>query len=162
LHTRFSSANIIPMDKELKLYEASYLISPAKSDEEARNFHETLKNRLPDLGGLIEENGAVIKRKLYYPIKKMKEAYLAHFKFMLEPEKLAELKKKLEEKDVLRYLLVETKRIPQRIFRPRVFKAPAMETVPAGKAAEKIEMKPLEPAADIEAIDKQLEEILGK
>lgn len=150
------------MEKDLKLYEASYLISPAKSEEEARGFHDALKNYLPDLGGLIEENGAVLKRRLYYPIKKMREAYFAHFKFMVEPEKLVELRKKLDAKDVLRYLLVETRRVPQRVFRPRVFKSVMIEGAPINKIDNKAETKPIEPAANIEEIDKRLEEILGK
>ena len=150
------------MEKDLKLYEAAYLISPARSEEEAKSFHDALKNYLPDLGGLIEENGAVLKRRLFYPIKKMREAYFAHFKFMVEPEKLLELRKKLDVKDVLRYLLVETKRVPQRVFRPRVFKSTTIENVPIDKIEKKVETKPIEPAANIEEIDKRLEEILGK
>ena len=81
------------MDKELKLYEAAYLISPAKSEDEAKGFQDALKNCLTGIGGLIEENGSVLKRRLYYPIKKVMEAYFAHFKFLAEPEKLSELKK---------------------------------------------------------------------
>ena len=150
------------MEKDLKLYEAAYLISPARSEEEAKSFHDALKNYLPDLGGLIEENGAVLKRRLFYPIKKMREAYFAHFKFMVEPEKLSELKKKLDVKDVLRYLLVETKRVPQRVFRPRVFKSTTIENAPVDKIEKIVEAKPVEPAANIEEIDKRLEEILGK
>lgn len=135
------------------------MISPAKSEEEAKNFQDTLKNFLLSLGGLVEENGSVLKRRLYYPVKKVREAHFAHFKFLAEPEKLSELRKKLEEKDVLRYLLIETKRIPQRIFKPRVFKA-----VPAEHVLQetKIEPKIAEPAANIEEIDKKLEELLGK
>lgn len=135
------------------------MISPAKSEEEARNFQDALKNFLLNLGGLIEENGSVLKRRLYYPIKKVREAHFAHFKFLAEPEKLSELRKQLEEKDVLRYLLIETKRIPQRIFKPRVFKA-----VPAEQVLQetKIEPKIAEPATNIEEIDKKLEELLGK
>lgn len=151
-------ATITTMNGELKLYEAAYLISPAKSEEEARGFQDAVKNFLLNLGGLIEENGSVLKRRLYYPIKKVREAYFAHFKFLAEPEKLSELRKKLEEKDVLRYLLVETKRIPQRIFKPHVFKAMPTEQV---SPEAKIEPKIAEPAANIEEIDKKLEEILG-
>ena len=143
------------------------MVSPAFSEEEARNFHDTIKNALSGLGGLIEENGSVLKKRLAYPIKKMREAYLANFKFMLEPEKLEVLKQKLGVKDVLRYSLVQTKRVPQRIMRPRIFKAVPLEKISVEK---KIEVKPMEPrlteegheAANIAEIDKKLEEILGK
>jgi ribosomal protein S6 len=148
------------LEKEVKLYEVAYLISPSKSEEEAKFFHEALKNSIPSLGGLVEENGSVIKRRLYYPIKKIKEAYFAHFKFLINPKTLVDLKKKLEEKDVLRYLLVETKRVPQRVYKPRVFKsASANETVTPKTSSESAIV---EPAINVEEIDKKLEEILGK
>ena len=167
LNLKYSHATISTMDKSQTLYEVAYLISPAYSDEEAQNFQQLLKSGLQSLGGMIDNEGEVIKRRLFYPIKKMAEAYLASFRFLIAPEKISALKSKLNSKEVLRFLIVETKRQPARIYRPRIAKIPGAETmiVPMERKIKQTETaapKPIEPAANIEEIDKKLEEILGK
>ena len=157
-------ANIISMDKDHQLYEVAYLVSPAYSEEEAQNFQQTLKNLVQSAGGLIDQEGEVIKRRLAYPIKKMREAHLGNFRFLLSAEKIAELDNKLKtSKEVLRHLLVHTKRQPPRTIRTQALK-PSL-TLPAERPAKLYkteETSPQEPASDIAEIDKKLEEILGK
>lgn len=144
-------------EKELKLYEVAYLISPDYSEEEAQSFQQSLKNHVQSIGGLVEHEGSLAKRRLGYPIKNMWEAYLASFRFTLSPEKLDELKNKLVSKEVLRSLVVQTKRLPPRPVRERPVKTSlATQTKPTLQTA------PQQPPASIEEIDKRLEEILGK
>ena len=154
------------MDKERNLYEVAYLVSSAYSEEEAQNFQQTLKNLVQSAGGLIDQEGEVIKRRLAYPIQKMREAHLGSFRFLLSAEKIGELETKLKgSKEVLRHLIVHTKRQPPRairsqILRPSVF-TPEFETAPK-QEKKRVPAAPMEPAADIAEIDKKLEEILGK
>ncbi|MDO8523381.1 MAG: 30S ribosomal protein S6 [bacterium] len=151
------------MDKEHNLYEVAYLVSPAYSEAEAQNFQQTLKNLVQSLGGLIDQEGEVFKRRLAYPIKKMREAYLGNFRFLLAGEKIAELENKLKtSKEVLRHLLVHTKRQPPRTIRSQVLKPSLIPQTDKPKKTQKTETEHLEPASDIAEIDKKLEEILGK
>ena len=167
---KIAHATISRMEKELKLYEVSYLINPALSEEDARNFQQEIKSTLQSLGGLIDSDGGVIKKRLSYPIKKVTECWLAHFKFMLEAGKIAEFKKELESKNALRCLLIETKRIRQQFVRPRRIPLGA-QTKPAAtnepqstaqaRSSQPDTTVPSVPSMNIEEIDKRLEEILG-
>lgn len=151
------------MDKDHQLYEVAYLVSPAYSVEEAQNFQQTLKNLVQDLGGLIDQEGEVAKKRLAYPVKKMREAYLGSFRFLLAGEKIAELDNKLKtSKEVLRHLLVHTKRQPPRTIRSQILKPSLIPPADKPEKVHKTENAPLEPASDIAEIDKKLEEILGK
>ena len=47
------------MDKDKQLYEIAYLITPSMSEEEAQNFHQTVKNEAQGMGALIDEEGRV-------------------------------------------------------------------------------------------------------
>lgn len=149
------------MAQDNKLYEAAYLISPAYSEEEAQNFQQILKNHVQSLGGLIDQEGEIVKRRISYPIRKMTEAYLASFRFILAPEKLNDFQSQLNTKEVLRYLLVLTKRMQPRPIRTRPINMLAQEKVFSEKKIA-VPSPQLQPAANIEEIDKKLEEILGK
>ena len=162
---KFRCVTIKPVDKDQKLYEITYLVSPAYSEEEAQAFQQSLKNEVKDLGGLVDDEGGVLKRRLSYPIKKMPEAHVASFRFLLASEKIHGLEAKLAVPQVLRFLVVHTKRQPPRVARaPRIGKTilehPVLEY--NAKSAPEVKQPTLEPAANIEEIDKKLEEILGK
>lgn len=154
---------------QVQLYEVAYLLSPALVLEEAQNFHQTIKNAVQDVGGLIEDDGEISRRRLSYAINKMNEAHLAHFKFMLQREKISEVKSKLSTTQVLRFLIVQTKRLPPRPVRTRPikFKPVAMPDQPSAEKfsiyqpSDKPAKEPVS-AANVEEIDKKLEEILGK
>ena len=141
------------MDKSQTLYDVAYLISPAYSEEEARSFHQSIKNKAQSAGGLIEREGDVAKRRLAHPIKKMTEGYLASFLMVLDSGKLTEFKSALSSKEVLRYILSHGNRQPARLpYKPRL--KPQTDKVPIAAGAQ--------PASNIAEIDKKLEEILGK
>lgn len=145
------------MDKDKQLYEIAYLIAPSMNEEDAQNFHQTIKNEAQGMGALIDDEGRVEKRRLRYPIKKNIEAYLAYFRFTLENEKINELNERLKnDKNILRHLTIKTRRYIQKTFSTRPFKP--MAEKPQETITPKVEV----PAANIEEIDKKLEEILGK
>ncbi|MBI2020899.1 30S ribosomal protein S6 [Candidatus Giovannonibacteria bacterium] len=152
------------METDRKLYELSYLISPALSEEEALNFHQKTKNSLLSYNGIIENDGNILKRKLSYPIKKMREAYFAHFRFLAPAEKITDFKNQLRNPEILRSLIVETKNVPQNFIPREPKKPPETKIVEESPVAVKIpaQTTELEPVSNIEEIDKKLEEILGK
>lgn len=129
----------------MKFYELNYLILPDLKDEELNLLQEKIISLIQENGGVLVSNTTAIKKLLLYPIKKRTEAFLATLSFQLNPEKLANLEKKLkEEKSILRYLIV-SKRLYKKTLPPekskRVIKG------------EKVELKD---------IDKKLKEILGE
>ena len=148
------------METETKLYEIAYLITPSIADEAARDFHQSIKSRAQELGGLIDHEGEVYRRKLSYPIKKMTEAYVAHFRAMVPKAKTGEIKSSLEQESVLRFLMVYTQRvIPRPASIGRTIKTPRTETQQPQQP-----IMPKAPPIDenaIKEIDKKLEEILG-
>lgn len=152
------------MDKDRKLYEITFLISPAYSEEEAKAFQQSLKNEVKRLDGIIDDEGGVLKHRLSYPIKKMPEAYVASFRFLLASEKILKLEIKLAVPQVLRFLIVHTKRQPTRAARaPRIGKIIPEKPVLEYNIKNAPQSPNLETTSNnIEEIDKKLEEILGK
>lgn len=147
------------MDKDNKLYEIAYLITPACTEEEASDFHQKMKNEALQLGGIMDHEGDVKKRKLSYQINKMTEAYLAYFRVILQKENSDKLKSILKNDKILRLLFVQTRRNPVRVFRSK----PTIKTADdAVSINEKIVLSEPENQAKMEEIDKKLEEILGK
>lgn len=142
-----------------KNYEFAYLFSSAMAEGEVLTFVDKLSTIINETHGAIRRVEGSKKRKLVYPIKKQKEAYFGWTTFSMAPENVESLKKKLkeEEEGLLRYLLVEE----EIETRPQVFRViprPTAKSRPIPRAPEE---KPAE-KLDLEALDKKLEEILGK
>lgn len=146
-------------DWKKQLYEISYLATPSLTEEKAQDFHQKIKNESLGLGALIEDEGRIEKIRLSYPIKKLSEAYLGNLKLMLDPEKTNELDLKIKENtQILRILRVKTTRPRQKQISTKPFSVTPKFISPQIPK----EIKKEEPAANIEEIDKRLEEILGK
>lgn len=160
LHNYKGNAIMSSMDKDNKLYEIAYLISPALSEAEALDFHQKIKNEALQLGGIIDHEGDIKKRRLSYSINKMIEAHLAYFRVILPKESADKLKISLKRDEILRSLFVQTRRNPVRTFHPK----PASKSTTEEIASTNIEPILSEPEnqAKMEEIDKKLEEILGK
>ena len=129
----------------MRLYEFTYLIKPDLSKEDINSLQDRIKSFITEGEGSVVKINSPLKKYLAYPIKKNKEAFLADLTFNLEPNRLGNLKKKIEaEKGIIRYLL----------FKKKLLK-------------EKVETRPrrrLKPKAKVELkeIEKKLEEILGE
>lgn len=129
----------------MKFYELNYLILPELKDEELNLLQEKIISLVQENGGILVSNTTAIKKLLSYPIKKRTEAFLASLSFQLNPEKLANLEKKIkEEKNILRYLIVSK----------RLYK----KTLPPEKSKRIIKREKVE----LKDIDKKLKEILGE
>ena len=147
------------MDSESKNYELAYLISLSVPEEE-------VLTRVGKLTTLIEGNKGSIRHvqeprkiKLAHPVKKERTAYFGYTTFAVVPASLLSLEKKIKGEEILRHLLVEEE-IGRR---PPAFRAftPRPAPLPRQKVAPREEPK-VEEKLDLEALDKKLEEILGK
>ena len=134
-------------------YELSYLILGQLSQDAAAAISQQINESLQQAGGMVSESRLPQKINLAYQIKKELTAFLQTTYFGLEPEKLAEVKKKLEEtKEILRFLIlrkVEAKKMPVR----RTPRKPlvALETTPSSSQptpSQKVELGEIEKKLD--------------
>jgi len=152
------------MDIESKNYEIAYLISPNVSEEQIFGVAGKITSLIQDAKGIANKVEEPKKIKLAYPINKQRSAYFGWTTFAMLPENLEEFKKKLkfEEKSIMRFLVVflpkkvlELRKRPIYI-KPKPERPVAPTYRPPPREAEKQEQ------VDITALDKKLEEILGK
>ena len=145
------------MDAETKNYEIAYLLAPSIAEGEVLTYAGKLTGLIEAEKGQVKYVEEPKKRRLAYPIKKERNAYFGWTTFNAAPEKISGINKKLkDENSFLRYLIVEEE-IEKRRPMP-AFPFPTRE--PRAKAAPKIKIP--EEKLDMEALDKRLEEILGK
>lgn len=147
------------MNSDTKNYEFAYLLSPSLTEAEVSPIVAKLATVIQENGGVIRRQDEPRKRQMSYPIKKERQAYFGWITYSMTPESANTLRKKLViEPAILRSLITEEDmaqyNIPPRgNYTPRVTPtytkpAPAQDT-----PEEKL---------DLEALDKKLEEILGK
>ena len=149
------------MDANAKNYEAAYLLAPSLTDEEALARAGTLSSLIEADAGIIRHLETPKKRKLMYAIKKQSNGYFGWIVFGAPPAAVAGLAKKINTiPDVLRAMIVEHEvETRQPYIRPLVPRPAAGASAP--KPIPREEQKP-EEKLDLEALDKRLEEILGK
>lgn len=151
------------MDDEQKKYEIAYLLSPSLTDEEALTNAGTITSIIEDTKGVTRRVEEPKKRKLAYAIKKNSYAYFGGTTFTMLPEQVILFNKKLSSQPhILRYLVVEEE-VEARPPILRTLTHPTSSNVQKSRAPIPQEtQKNLEERLDLEALDKKLEEILGK
>ena len=134
----------------MKNYELTCLISPDLSEEELKSFREKINSFIQEEGGTLTEINSPIKKRLAGPIKHRNQAYLTTLNFQLEPEKLANIEKKLKsENQILRYLILIKPRPKEILVRGKKLPTPKPRKI-------------LKPKVELREIEKKLEEILGE
>lgn len=142
----------------MKAYTLSCLISPESSLDEISSFREKINALLQKQESILDKTGKTEKIKLAYPIKNKQEGYLLSLDFQTEPEKLEVLKKEIgSENEVLRYLII-TKKERKGKTRPVRKKPKIAEAIQTPERKKSIKEK----KAEIQDLDKKLEEILGE
>jgi len=156
----FSTVSL--MYSDLKNYEIAYLLSSALSEEEVSVAGGKLSKLIEDAKGMIRRVEIPKKRQLAYPINKERSAYFGWITFAIHSGSVKDIKKRLEGiAELLRSMIVEEVEAPQRQFlrtipsRPNISAKPS--SVPIVPRAEEKDER-----LDLEALDKKLEEILGK
>lgn len=151
------------MNSDQKNYELAYLLSSSISEAELSVVIAKLATIIQENKGVIRRQEEAKKRELSYPIRKQRTAYFGWITFNLSPELVNGLRKKLAgETELLRSLLVEENMEqynlpPRRMYTPRPMGPHAKLGVPGTPPKEAPEEK-----LDLEALDKKLEEILGR
>jgi ribosomal protein S6 len=136
------------MQTEPKLYEMTYLLKVSGSEKAEYTALEHVRKYLGDKSGMITDESPPQKRYLSYPINKQTEALSGYIKFFLKPEELEGIKELLAgEEEILRHIIVHSKRTK----------------TPSGIRVRRVVKKPDENKnnADVETIDRKLDEILG-
>ena len=150
------------METELKHYEIAYLLHPSIDEEEVLSHAGKITALVEETKGMINHAEAPKKRKLMYLINREQNAYFGWTQFLLLPELVAELDKKLKLSDrgsLMRYLIVEQERTAAPALRTLRKASEAREQQGDGASGTSV---PQEEKLDLEALDKKLEEILGK
>ena len=161
--------DIIPvMDRENKIYEINYLITPLVPEDKVVEEIAVFRKIIEDNKGFVVGEDQAKMQKLSYSIKKFDSAYYGWFKFSAGAESIDNIKNGFNKNEkVLRALITEAGKENVAQFAPRKnLLVPASPEgrrqtgAGAGKSeglssevAEKVEIKP-------EQIDKKLEEIL--
>lgn len=149
------------MESDPKNYEIAYLLAPSIPEEEILTRTGKFTKVIEESGGTLRHMEVPKKRELAYPIKKETKAYFGWTTFSMNPDSLAGFKKKLSGFEGLLRCLVtieEAVQIATRIF-PN-YQTGRLTTEPKSVSSPGTE-KP-EEKLDLEALDKKLEEILGK
>lgn len=151
------------MDPKAKNYELAYVLSSSIPEDGVLAASGKLTALIEETGAMVRRAETPKKRRLSYEIKKETNGYFGWTTFNAAPAGVAALEKKIKEnKDLLRHLIVEEEietRIPY--ARPLgIRRVPAAQKLPASSAAA--DGQAPEEKLDIEALDKKLEEILGK
>lgn len=147
------------MEQEAKNYEIAYLLPSSISEEEVLTYAKELSTIIEEQKGTIKHLQEPKKYKLSYAIHKDRNAYFGWTTFRLTPDAVATLEKKLKVyPHILRYLVVEE----ETRLRAPVFRTPT--TKPMGQKSPTVprEVEKGDEKLDMEALDKKLEEILGK
>lgn len=152
------------MDADAKNYELAYLLSPSLAEEDVLAHAGKISSLIEEHTGAIRRVEPPKKRRLAYPVSKEHSAYFGWTTFAALPSSIAAMNKKAKDiPHVLRHLIVEeeieTRRPMLRTFAPGARPAPV-----AGAQRPEIPREQETPGEklDFEALDKKLEEILGK
>lgn len=151
------------MERESKIYEIGYLLTPLIPEERINEEISVLRGLIEgNHGFIINEEGAKMQR-LAYTIKKpnagsFDSAYFGWIKFMAASDSAPEIKKSFDKnQNVVRFLITE------------ITKEEALRKLPTGKFIRKkkpLAARPIEPKIKTEIkteeIDKKLEELIGK
>jgi len=145
-------------------YELNLLISPNFSEAEISSFIEKIEGELQKSGKIVSDKKAE-RKKLAYSVEKQIEAWF----YFLNLYPVAQDKKELldsiekmlkEDKDVIRFLIIkkDTKKTeaPAKPMRTRPIKKEEIVESPA------VEERVKKPKAQMEEIDKKLDEMLGE
>lgn len=104
-------------DVESRVYEIGYLLVSDLKEEEVPTVYGDLKELVSSFGGQIISDEMPVAINLAYPMRKVIQnvnhnydsAYFGWVKFFMDPEKVAELKRKLDfDSRIIRFLIIKT------------------------------------------------------
>jgi small subunit ribosomal protein S6 len=144
-------------------YELLYIITEKKTEEELEPVNQVIFELIEKNQGKITLKEDLSKKKLAYQIKHNYHGYYQLIEFDLEPDKLAEIERKIKlTGEILRHQVVKKKiKTPEQIARERVLMnklAEKREEIREEKREDKKE--PVREKIKLEDLDKKLDELL--
>lgn len=149
------------MSDGTKSYELAYILSPSLTEGEVLSYSAKISSLIEEAKGMVKKMEEPRKRMLAYPVKNQKNGYFGWITFSASPDTIVNIQKKIKTQDIfLRHMITEEevekhpsliRPFPSR--RPPVSKPKIIWKPKEAKPEEKL---------DLEALDKKLEEILGK
>jgi ribosomal protein S6 len=155
------------METEAKKYEIGYLVSPRVEEDDVARVAGVITRVIEEMHGVVRHVNEPQKRRLAYPIEKDRLAYFGYTTFSMAPEHVKEVGKKLQfEKEVMRHLLVEEEVDTGRKsgFRPTWQSTegmPGLKVEAPKREVETVSASPEEREAELQKLDKRLDELLG-
>lgn len=144
---------------EAKNYEIAYLISSTVPEDGVLSITGKITQAITDNKGAVRHVEQPHPRQLSYPISKETRAYFGWTTFNILPSNVGAIKKAVEsDNKILRHLLTEE------VEDVRPMQPMRLRTIQASPSVKPIlrEEEAGEEKLDLEALDKKLEEILGK
>jgi len=145
------------MEKETKMYEIGYLLSPLIPEEKLDEEISALRKLLEDKQGFIMNESRARTQSLAYPVRGFNSAYFGWIKFAASPEVLPEIKISFDNPPIggdkiIRFLILKT---IKETAAPRLMKKKVVrKKISLERPKEKLGIKP-------EEIDKKIEELIG-
>ena len=153
----------------MKTYELTYIISPEITSEEAEAKAKNIESFVQAQEGVILRQNNPAARTLSYPIKKHASGFMAVLEFQLEPEKLSELKEKIDKDGkIVRHMVIIKKPAKKRKERRTRVKPGPITEIKMQDSIAKEEPSPVKPETktekkvELKDIEEKLEEILGE
>lgn len=165
------SENTVTDPELMRLYEISYLVSPALADDKASSAILSLKDLLAGKNAAVSAEESPKFRRLAYPIRApsvggkkqvFDSASFGWIRFEAEAEVIGEAKKLLASSSgIIRFLIVKADAPePQKIFTSR----PLQHVEPAVSASEKQEASNATESKVVvseEELDRKIDELVG-
>lgn len=162
------------MNQDTKQYQMIAVFPPTLNPEELKKNIEKVKEIITAYQGAILDSAEPQLKRLSYPINKYEEAFYSTINFSLSPESMEEINKQLNlEDNLIRHVITtyqesKAKSEPAMDYSKMVEKIEPIKKEPV-KEPEPEKEKPKEkkpvkktPKAEIEDLDKKLEEILSE
>lgn len=91
----------------MRKYELMYIARPELDEESLKNNREKVQSVITQSGGEILETQDMGKRRLAYPIKKLREGIYTVIQFRSKPDTVKELERNLRLDDnVIRHMVI--------------------------------------------------------
>jgi len=146
----------LEMEKETRVYEASFLLVPSLSDEKLLQTFVAIKEILSGASATMLGEGFPKPKPLAYPINKFESAFFGWLKFESDRETLATLRESLKNnKEVIRFLIIKTVR-ENAVVTPVFFG----KTRTRAEKEETEKETPTGPKMTNEELDKTIEELV--
>lgn len=138
-------------------YELLYIIPHTYPEERQGKIVSQIEALLKKEGGSITKTESLGKKKLTYPIRKIRFGFYNLVELDLESEKLKEINRQLRlVPEVLRFLMASKKKVVEKPIKPKKVKE-----IREMKIYKKEPKKEKPKKVSIEELDKKLDEILG-